>query len=176
LGSSYRGQITMNRGFAREIKTGDLVLLPRPGEGICYLGRVSGGYELVDDPAWGEEFVDLRMKQGSRDDPPSERDVSEVVQCWKVEQWHRWPFPLVPRWISYRLLSRNTLGWLEDQRSKGLRVSDVLDHIIEGTYKVSIFEETSDPAELERRILTWVAPASFEQLMCELLQLEHSGE
>lgn len=176
LKSSYRGQITMNRGFAKEIRKGDVVLLPRPGEGLCYLGRVSGGYELVDNPAWGQEFLDLREKQASKDDPPDEEDISEVVQCWEVEEWHRWPFPLVPRWISYRLLSRNTVGWLGDQPTKGLRVSDVLEQIIDGTYKVTIFEETSDVAELERRILMWVAPASFEQLMCELLQLEHSGE
>ena len=176
LKSSHRGQITMNRKFAREIEKGDVVLLPRPGEGICYLGRVSGSYELVDDPAWGQEFLDLRVKQDSKDDPPDEEDISEIVQCWEVEEWHRCPFPFVPRWISYRLLARNTVGWLDDQPTKGLKASDVLEQIIDGTYKVTIFEETSDLAELERRIVAWVAPASFEQLMCELLQLEHSEE
>lgn len=174
LDSSYRRHITLNRGFARQVAKGDVVILPRPGEGICYLGRIAGAFELVDDPQWGEEF--LRLKAQSDSSNVREQDISEVVQCWQVDDWKRCAFPLVPRWVSYRLLSRNTIGWIEDQPLKGLKVYNALSQIIDEPLKPALFERTSDPAEIERRVLSWIAPASFEQLVCELLQLENPQE
>jgi hypothetical protein len=58
-----RKQITENRNFVRETSPGDFVALPRPGEGICYVGKVDKPFEIVNDPAWANEYLDLRIEQ-----------------------------------------------------------------------------------------------------------------
>jgi predicted Mrr-cat superfamily restriction endonuclease len=45
LGRSYQREVAANRNFVRETSVGDFIVLPRPGEGVCYIGR-------VDSPFW----------------------------------------------------------------------------------------------------------------------------
>lgn len=47
---AYQKQISENRSYARQIGMGDMVVLPRPGEGVCYIGRIADKFELVNDP------------------------------------------------------------------------------------------------------------------------------
>lgn len=61
---SFRPRITMNRGFAKKVLPGSMVVIPRPGEGVCHIGRVSIGFELIDDPSWGDDYLELRRQSG----------------------------------------------------------------------------------------------------------------
>jgi restriction endonuclease len=186
LGRSYQREIVANRNFVRETSVGDYLVLPRPGEGVCYIGRVDSPFEIVNDPLWADEYLDLRVQQnlgervrvrglneyrGVVEQEDESSHIADVVQCWHVERWVRIAFPLLPRWISFSVLSRSTKGWLCD-RPDGQRIAfKVLDDIYNGSYSPD-FEPTSDPAIVAGRMLDWLSPDAFEHLVCEMLQFE----
>jgi len=169
LKSSYRKQITLNRWYATHVRPDHIVAVPRPAEGLCFLGKIKRRFSLVDDPEWGDEYLELRRTSGLDLEPEAEH-IGDVVQCWEVEQWKPIPFPLVPRWISFHLLSRNTIGLLYP-RPDGEEAQDTLLALYGGTYKPAL-GETADLAEIEARLMTWTSPSIFEHLVCDLLQLE----
>ena len=132
------------------------------------------------------EYLDLRIQQklgekvrvrgldqyrGTVEQEDESSHIADVVQCWHVERWVRIAFPLLPRWISYSLLSRGTKGWLRDRPDGQRTAFMVLDDIHSGTYSPD-FEPTCDPAVIAGRILDWLSPDAFEHLVCELLQFE----
>jgi len=80
-------------------------------------------------------------------------------------------FPLLPRWITYSLLSRNTKGWLYDRPDRGRTALEVLDEIYRGRYAPDL-SPTCDVQKIAGRMLDWLSPNAFEHLVCELLQLE----
>lgn len=167
----YSRQVSLNRSFVLEVADGDMVVVPRPAEGICYISRVSGPFELVNDPPWAEGYLDLRRGSGLPCD--DERDhIADVVQSWPVEGWIAVPFVLLPRWISYRLLSRNTIGWIEDRPDGRERAADVLEQLHGGTFAPDL-GPTTRVEDLEERLLRWISPTALEHLVVDLLQLEH---
>ena len=50
-------QFSRNRNFVRRVEEhrqdGAIVLVPRPAEGLAYLGRLTSPFEVVDAPQWG---------------------------------------------------------------------------------------------------------------------------
>lgn len=186
LGRGYLGELTKNCNFVRETKPGDYVVLPRPGDGVCYIGRLDSSFEIVNAPEWADEYLSLRVQQGlgewekrggldhyrgliHREDESSH--VADVAQCWHVERWVKIAFPLLPRWITYSLLSRNTKGWLCDRPDELRTAFSVLDQIYREN-DAPMLHPTSDPVEVAGRMLDWLSPDAFEHLVCELLQFE----
>lgn len=165
----YRRQVSLNRRVAKQVEPGSYVLVPRPGAGLCYIGKISGHFELVDDPKWADEYLELRKAQGLPYEP-EERYLGDVVQTWPVEELRPVPFPIIPRWIMYRLLSRNTIGIIEDFDQQS--VLQVVESLYNGVYKDDL-SPTRDIPEIRRRLVNWITPSSFEHLICDLLQLEH---
>jgi hypothetical protein len=186
LNGGYRRQVMGNRNFVLETAPGDFVVLPRPGEGVCYIGKVDEAFGIVNDPSWADEYLDLRIEQklgerkrelgvdqyrGIADEESEDSHIADVVQSWHVEKWVGIAFPLLPRWITYSLLSRNTKGWLCD-RPDGCRTAlEVLDEIYQGRYSADL-SPTCDVRKAAGRMLDWLSPNAFEHLACELLQLE----
>jgi hypothetical protein len=166
----YRKQVSANRNLSRSIDTGSIVVVPRPEEGICYLAMVQRPFELVDKPTWVFEYAQLRKAQGLDVDDVNHH-TGDVVQSWKVTKFKTVPFPHVPRWISYQLLSRNTCGIIHD-RMASTTAFDVLDSLYKGNYQPD-FTATRDRKKVQDRLLNWISPSSFEHLVCDLLQLEY---
>lgn len=162
--------VTMYRKFAQRVSPGSMVVIPRPGDGVCHIGRISGKFELVDNPAWADEYLDMRQKAGLPFDDEKSL-IGNVVQTWPVEEFHKIAFPLVPSWIQYRLLSRNTLGWIEDRPDGKRNATDVLTELYDGKNQFP-FPSTNSVDEIEGRLLDWTTPNSFEHLVCSLLQCE----
>lgn len=106
-GHDYIKQISFNSNFVKQIDKGSFILVPRPKDGKCYIGLVSGPFELVDRPEWAEEYRELLKEHGKNFEY---EEVGSIVQVFPVEEWRHIPFTLVPAWIRYRLLSRNTAG------------------------------------------------------------------
>jgi hypothetical protein len=169
--SSYRRSVTINRGFARTVSPGDVVVMPRPSEGVCYVGRIAGKFELVNDPPWADEY--LKYRQAKRlpfDDEMSH--IGDVVQSWPVERWQAVPVPHIPRWISYLLFRRDTIGLIGNHPDGQPSAASVLQQLQAGTYSLAI-PWTTQIAEVEIRLLNLVSPQAFEHLVCDLLQLEN---
>lgn len=110
----YRSQITANSWYAREVKGGDIVVMPRPARGLCYIAQIESSFELVENPVWAAEYLDYRRNGGLPWEPEGYH-VGDVVQTWHTSEWRAFQFALVPRWITYRLLSRNTIGVIYDR-------------------------------------------------------------
>ena len=76
-------------------------------------------------------------------------------------------FPLVPRWISYRLLSRNTAGVINlvegVNADPHARITDLLQN---GS------DEEQDVTSTSSLLAEWVSPSIFGHLVVHLLQLE----
>jgi hypothetical protein len=55
-------QVTHNHNMAVRIKKGDLVLVPRLENGVVYVVRVKSQFELINDPLWADEYLNLRKE------------------------------------------------------------------------------------------------------------------
>ena len=175
LSVSWRRQIAVNRNLVREAGNGSIVLLPRPARGLVYAGRTVG-FELVDEPPWGERYLSLRKEQGLEVKPRGSH-LADVVQGWKVEKWHSVPFPAIPVWIRASLFGRSTIGRIKPIRLPGLELDPLveLDRVIKNPARVWP-PRTSDVEEIAKRLVTYIGPNSFEHLVVALLQLERPEE
>src|SRR5206468_2830698 len=81
----WQRQISAYRRLVREAGEGAIVLVPRPARGVVYAGRIVG-FELVNDPPWGTEYLELRQAQGLEIDPRGSH-LGDVVQGWRVDTW-----------------------------------------------------------------------------------------
>ena len=172
--TSFRPRITLNRGFAKNVLSGSMVVIPRPGNGICYIGRIAGKFELVDDPPWADDYLELRRQSGL-DASNVRSHIGDVVQSWAVEDFRVVPFPVMPGWIKYLLLSRSTIGWLSNRPDGRAEARNVLQQLYEGEYTPD-FSPTRSIGAIEGRLLDWTTPSSFEHLVCSLLQCEYPDE
>ncbi|MBK1625424.1 hypothetical protein [Afifella marina] len=165
-------QYNQNRNFVSEIEHGSIALVPRPAEGVIYCGYVEGGFELVNDPTWYDIWESIWRKHKS-EDPDEYWIASEVAQTWKVDKFRPVPVPRIPVWIRRSLFGRSTYGivrgYLDLDPYKTMQ--DVLG--IDGFLPRSW---TTDPREVERRLITDVTPDAFEHLMVAILQLENPEE
>ena len=83
--------------------------IPRPENGICRIAEIAGPFELVDKPKWKERYLQRRLDLGLDCDNEASH-VGDVVQSWRFSRAVSVPFGQIPPWISYRLLSRSTIG------------------------------------------------------------------
>jgi hypothetical protein len=165
-----RRHYQQNRNFARTITPGALALVPRPGLGVVYAGRVISGFEVLDDPPWADEYLKIRRGQGlDADDEFSH--LGDVAQCCMVDHFRALPFPLIPAWIRRSLLGRSTYGRVGPLPEFGLDPYDRLDTLLDCPGH-AVRGWTSDLAEVERRLIDAVGPNSLEHLCVALLQLE----
>ncbi len=91
-------QYQQNRNFVRTIDPGAIALVPRPGRGVVYAGRVIGRFELLDDPPWAEDYIALRCQQGleTEGEYGASDFLADVAQCCEVDGFRAIPFPLIP--------------------------------------------------------------------------------
>lgn len=171
----WRRQISGNRRLVREAGEGAIVLVPRPSRGVVYAGRILG-FELVNDPPWGGEYLALRQAQGLQIEPRGSH-LGDVVQGWRVDRWRPTPYPAIPAWIRGSLFGRSTLGRISPLVFDGFQLDPyaVLNHMIDHPERVSP-SQTRSPAEVEQRLLTDIGPGTFEHLVVSLLQLERPEE
>lgn len=169
-----RPKYVQNRNLVRDVSTGAIALVPRPSRGVVYAGRVAGPFTLLDHPPWGEEYLQLRRDQGL-DVEDELGHLADVAQGWEVDRFRALPFPLVPAWIRRSLFGRSTYGRIRPQPALRLDPHSVLDRLIDHPEAVER-PWTTDPAEVERRLVNDVGPNAFEHLCAALLQLEHPEE
>lgn len=181
LDRGYRSKVTQNRNMALSIAKGSVAVVPRPGRGLVYAGRTSGAFELVHSPAWANRYLEIRkaLKLEAKD---AASHVGDVVQTWPIDApgLVAIPFPLLPGWISYQLLSRQTAGWIYDNEDENGATAlgyfeRLLDDRARGRDWHIDLTPTNDMSVVAERLVHWLTPASFEHLMVTLLQLEETG-
>jgi hypothetical protein len=170
----YRTTMKTNRGFALSVKKGWIVAIPRPGAGVCWLAEITDHFELIDNPSWRARYLDFRRGQGL-DCSNEDSHVGDIVQSWRFSSLVEVPFGRIPRWITYRLLSRPTIGNIYGFPELGLHAHATLKRFIDGISDPPM-TDTNDLHEIQRRLLTFVSPAALEHLCVGLLQLERPDE
>ena len=165
---------SQSRNFARSVAVGDIMLVPRPSRGVVYAGRVTHPFELLDDPPWGEEYLRLREKQ-KLDISNEVSHLADVAQCCKVDEFRPLPFTIVPAWIKRSLLGRSTFGYFQTLPVPNLNAYTTLNTLLDSPWHAK-HSWTSDITEVERRLVDFVGPSTFEHLCVALLQLEHPDE
>ena len=175
VGREYRRQFKQNRNFIPRVTQGSIVVIPRPGEGAVYVGRIVGPFEIVNSPPWAEEYMNLRGEQGVYLNDEECQHIADVAQGWPVDEYKRVDLTLIPGWLRRSMFGRSTYGeFWHHPIDKNTTAYDVLDRILKGD-KVRICW-TLEPDEIKRRLVDTLTPNSFEHLVVSLLQLEHPNE
>ncbi len=170
----YHQSMKINQAFASSVDKGWIVAIPRPGDGICWVAEIAHPFELVDNPSWKERYLKLRLDLDLNCEDEASH-VGDVVQSWRFSRAIPVSFGRIPRWISYRLLSRSTIGEVYGIPSLGLHAYAVLKRFIDGISDQPL-SETDDVKEIARRLVTFVSPNALEHLAVSLLQLEYPKE
>lgn len=164
-----------NRNIIRKVKEGSIVVVPRPNEGAAYLGRIQGSFEIVNTPSWAGNYLDLRMQQGLDVEDGKNHHVADVAQGWPVEKFVQIDLPLIPGWLRRSLLGRSTYGELKNGHpiDEDVTAYSVLVGLLERRHSAST-HWSLDIEDVKKRLVdTLAGPNAFENLVVELLQLEH---
>lgn len=168
---AYRAAITLQQNVVRQVSIGSVVLVPQLGSGICLLARTVSTFKRFPPGQIGEEYLRLRIEQGLPVDQP-EWHLADVIQGWETSEWKEVPFAWIPRWIGQRALQRNTLGIIAD-RDGHHRAFEVLDRMMRSEKGgIAPYDDSDDAAEILRRLVDLLSPASFEHLVVDLMRLE----
>lgn len=173
----YRREFASNRNLAREVVPGSMVIIPRPESGLAHLGRISGPFEILNDPPWLDAYMTLRETQGAYGDELDNQHGADVAQGWPVEAWVSVPLAAVPGWIRRSLFGRSTYGRLGSHPfDNDETAQDVLRRLLDTKGRAAVREATRDPDEVIKRLFDTLTANAFEHLMVNLMQLEHPGE
>ena len=165
-------QYSQNRNFIPRVKRGSIVVIPRPEEGAVYVGRITGEFEIVDSPTWGDEYRRLRSEQNAGWD---DGEIANVAQGWPVDEYKRVDLPRIPGWLRHSMFGRSTYGTFQDHPIDGSRTAyDELDRILKDGRVRS--DWTLELDEIKRRLVDTLTPYAFENMVVSLLQLEHPDE
>lgn len=178
-----RRQIKANVNLVHEVGNNSIVLVPRPDRGLVYIGRTCG-FELIDNPPWGDDYINLRKSQKKKPIDSRGSHLADVVQGWNVDRWRAIPFTAIPAWIRKSFFGRSTFGRINtiDLGHEKLDPLEELNLLIENQDLLIENQEricphkTSDCGEIEKRLVTDIGPSSFEHLVVALLQLERPSE
>ena len=169
----YHRQYNRNRNFIDEVTPGSIVVIPRPKQGAVYVGRLSGGFEIVDSPPWGDEYLKLRRDQNL--DWNDSEYIADVAQGWPVDEYKRIDLPRIPGWLRHSMFGRSTYGKFQNHPIDQKKTAyDELDRILKGDAVRT--DWTLELDEIKRRLVDTMTPNAFENLVVSLLQLENPDE
>ena len=173
---------TRNRNFVREVNNacedGAIVLIPRPHEGVAHLGLISGQFEIVNAPPWGESYLALRVKQGLDRDDEKCHHIADVAQGWPVVGgYRRIELSRIPGWLRRSTLGLSTYGVFRKPHpiDRDETAYDVLKKVYNGESKIRS-TWTLELGEIKCRLVETLTPSSFEHLVVSLLQLKNPTE
>ena len=175
-----RRMFTRYQNLIREVEDGrkgcGMAMIPRPIEGVVHVGRITGPFEIVDAPPWGQDYLDLRERSGLDCDDESGHHVADVAQGWPVDKFRRIDFSSLPGWMRRATSGRTAVEVLPPHPlDPAVTAYQVLDRILDGA---PTFQQELTLAldEIERRLVDVLNPYSFENLVVSLLQLEYLEE
>lgn len=161
-------QSEKNRNLVKDVKPGDIVLMPRPTQGKVYAARISQrGFELANNPPWAADFKALLGSENA-----GKFHEVEVAQCWHVDEWKEIPFLSIPGWIRRSLFGQATCNRVPT--IDGLSPHATISALMENPLR-SRPSWTTDRGVVAERLREALGPATFEHLVVALLQLEEPG-
>ena len=173
-----------------------IAVIPRPSEGVAYVGRIEGPFEITCAPCWGEKYLDLREQNKLDRDDNGKHHIADVVQGWRVEKYCRIDLSCLPGWFRKNTMGRAAIQELQDHPlDSGVTAYQVLDQLLKayaGTTRAAFAEQhyrarhhratapsrrwTLELDDIKMRLVDYLNPSSLENLVVALLQLEHPEE
>jgi len=172
-----RRMYSRNRNFIPTVTPGSIVVIPRPSDGIVYLGRTEREFEIVNSPSWAQTYLQLRLEQGLDIDDNANQHIADVAQGWRVNGYTPIDYSLLPGWLRSSLLGRSTYGELPPHPlNEEITAYSVLEDILNGKHKTKM-EWSLEPYIIKNRLVDSLSnPCAFENLVVMLLQLEYPEE
>lgn len=175
LVNEWRREYSTNRNLIRKVRTGSIVLVPRPSLGVVFISRITGEFEIFDNPPWRSDYLKLRREQGLDDDDDGCWHTADVGQGWRVEPYRRVALSRIPGWIRTSLFGRSTYGVLRPHPLTAASAHSVLEPLLDRR-TANVDDWTLDIGEVKLRLLDQLTASSFEHLVVSLLQLDHPHE
>ena len=168
---------TRNRNFVARVTDGSIVVIPRPNLGVAFLARVVSPFEIVNNPSWAQDYLKLRAQQRLDRNDKVNHHIADVAQGWRVDRYRPIPLPRLPGWLKRSLFGRSTYNVLRPHPlDEGKTAYSVLHKILEGCHAPKMPWTLELDAIKKRLVDTLSNPYAFENLIVELLQLEHPNE
>ena len=177
----YKRQISTNRNIVRDAVEGSILVIPRPDRGLVYCGTISG-FELVNNPSWGKQYLELRISQGLAK-PKSKFDeashLRDVIQSFKIveDEWCELAFSSIPTWIRKSFFGRSSTSrihpiWDKEKSEVRLDPVQTMKQLMSTNSLTHKWVDSSQIRDVEDRLLCKIGPETFEHLMVALLALE----
>ena len=178
--SKYIRRVTANRNLIfeidQQIEEGlmPIVVISRPQIGVAYIGHISGSFELVNNPAWGQQYLVDRENNGLG---YTADYLGDVVQSWPVDEFRQVDLSRIPPWIQRSFLGLSEWGRLQNHPlDNNLTAYQTLEEILDDNHYDPL-EWTLDPDQIKMRLIdTLSTPCAFENLIVSLLQLEYPNQ
>ncbi len=166
-----------NRNFIPTVTLGSIVLIPRPSDGIAYLGRIKSNFKIFNCPDWGQGYLQVRSEQCCDIQDEINQHIADVAQGWEIDQYIPIDYSMLPGWLRGKLLGRSTFGELSPHPLHGeITAHSILNDILEGSPKAQL-EWSLEPNIVKDRLVDSLNnPSVFENLVVALLQLEYPDE
>jgi hypothetical protein len=161
---SYKREAQSNRNLARDIKAGDIAVLPDAKRGVAYVGEVIKGFELLDSPPWLKQFEEILQENRKGGLHEDDWDAAEVAQVFRVRSFVKVPLLELGHYNA-SLRGRRRFGRISDPEA-----DTFFGALIRGERRRRPW--TLDHDEVKQRIRQEATPTDFEYLMVSLLQLE----
>lgn len=188
LGRGYSATRNSIQTVKRELdneRGAAIVMIPRPSNGKIWLGRITPGFEIVNNPleeSWISGWLDVCQRARSEGKLKEEvNPVPEVAQGWRVVGgYKRFDLSQLPGWLhrltmfrqAVRVLATDTRHPLDDhgKNREPETAYSVLDGMLRGEER-GVLTRTFKREDIKRRLVDVLNPYSFENLIVSLLQL-----
>lgn len=172
----FKPQYTANRNLARQVTPGSIAVIPRPHEGVVYIARITGEYDIVNAPGWAGDYLTLRKTQGLDADDAENRHIADVAQGWAIDEYRQFDLTQLPGWIRRTMHGRGTYAVFgEHPADPDITAHAVLERLVGGESR-PVASWTLDLDDIKRRLVDTLFPSAFECLVVSLLQLERPHE
>ncbi len=172
----FTPQHTKNRNLVQKVTCGSIVVIPRPREGVVYVARITGDYDIVNAPGWAKDYLTLRETQGlDAHNDDENHHIADVAQGWPIDEYRQIDLTQLPGWMLRTMLGRTTYGVFgRHPVDRNITAYAVLESIVDGEHHPVPW--TLDLDDIKRRLVDTLFPYAFECLVVSLLQLEHPHE
>ena len=167
-------EYTRNRNFISKVEPGSIVVIPRPSDGVVYVGRITGKFEIVNFPNWGEDYLNVRRDMKLDDDDDKNHHIADVAQGWEIDKYIPIDYSRLPGWLRRSLLGRSTYNELPSHPlNQEITAYSILKGILDEEQTPETEWSLKSDIVKNRLVNSLGNPCAFENLVIALLQLEN---
>lgn len=172
---SRTNEFNKNRNFIRRVSLGSICVIPRPEQGLVYISKIEGPFEICDNKAWYETYMSQRISLHNKNKKIDVTDIvshsADVSQSWRTGKYKEVSLARVPGWIRKSMFGQSTYGVFSDHplSHDNRKAFTVLKELYDSSTGKTL-KPTTDINEIKSRLTDNLNANSFEHLVVSLLQ------